>query len=258
MKITHVAAQLYTIRDWLKTPAEIAESLARVREIGYRAVQLSGLGPIETGELKSILAAEGLTCASTHEDADEILERPEAVADRLAELGCTLTAYPYPRAISFAGMTEVKDFASRLNRSGRILSERGVTLAYHNHNIEFVRIGGRPILEIIYEETDPSFLKAELDTYWVQAGGGNPVDWCARMSSRLPMLHIKDYGVSDEHEAVFREIGRGNLNWPAIIAAAEESGCRQFVVEQDGSWIEDDPFASLAASFEYIRDNLVE
>lgn len=258
MKTTQIAAQLYTIRDWLKTPADVASSLSRVREIGYRAVELASLGPIETAEVRKILAGEGLVCASVHADANEILEQPDAVADRLEELGCAVTVYPFPNGIAFAGLTEVRDFASRLNRSGRLLEKRGITLAYHNHDIEFIRIGDRPILEILYEETDPAFLQAELDTYWVQAGGGSPVDWCARLAGRLPALHMKDYGISDEREAVSREIGRGNLDWPAIIATAEASGCRWFIVEQDSHWIEGDPFASLSTSFDFIRKNLLE
>ena len=257
MKIEQVAAQLYTIRDWLKTPKDIAQSLARIREIGYRAVQLSGLGPIETPELKRILAGEGLVCSSTHEEATQLLEQPEQAAAVLAELECSLTAYPYPQGISFAGLTEVREFCSKLNRSGRILKDSGITLAYHNHNIEFMRIADKPILEIIYEETDPAFLAAELDTYWVQIGGGSPVDWCRRMSGRLPMLHIKDLGVNEDHEAVFREIGQGNLDWPKIISAAEEAECRWFIVEQDGNWSEDDPFKSLEMSFSFIKERLV-
>lgn len=257
MNISQVAAQLYTIRDWLKTPADIARSLTRVREIGYRSVQLSGLGPIETDELKKILSGEGLTCSSTHEDSTLILDEPERVADKLNALGCTYTAYPFPRGISLQGMTEVKDFASRLNRSGRLLRERGITLTYHNHNIEFIRIDGMPILEILYEETDPEYLQGEIDTYWVQAGGASPVEWCERLKGRLPLLHLKDYGVNEERQAVFREIGQGNLNWPVIIRAAEASGCGWFIVEQDANWIDGDPFKSLGVSLEFIRDHLV-
>ena len=257
MKIEQVAAQLYTVRNWLKTPKEIAESLARIRSIGYSSVQLSGLGPIEPVELRRILSDEGLVCSSTHEDAVQLLEEPERSVENLKALGCSLTAYPYPHGVSFAGLTEVKEFCSKLNHSGRVLKENGLTLAYHNHNIEFMRIGGHSILELIYEETDPEFLAAELDTYWVQLGGGSPADWCRRMSGRLPMLHIKDLGVNEEHVAVFREIGQGNLDWPTIIGAAEEAGCQWFIVEQDSNWTDDDPFKSLEISFTYIREHLV-
>ena len=46
MKLSQVAAQLYTLRDHLKTPEDMKKTLKRVHEIGFQAVQLSGLGPI--------------------------------------------------------------------------------------------------------------------------------------------------------------------------------------------------------------------
>ena len=46
MQINQVAAQLYTVRDFITTPTDIAASMKRIREIGYegyQAVQVSGL-----------------------------------------------------------------------------------------------------------------------------------------------------------------------------------------------------------------------
>src|SRR5208283_1385186 len=73
MKIKQVAAQLYTVREFAKTPAEIGQTLKKIRAIGYQAVQLSGLGPISESELVAILKGEGLVCCATHEDGNMIL-----------------------------------------------------------------------------------------------------------------------------------------------------------------------------------------
>ncbi len=83
MKIDQVAAQLYTIRDHIKTPADIAASMKKVRDIGYTAVQVSGMGPIEESELMKILDGEGLDCCATHEPGDVIRQTPEIVVERL-------------------------------------------------------------------------------------------------------------------------------------------------------------------------------
>ena len=56
----NLAAQLYTIREYTKTPKDIAESMKKIKAIGYDAVQISGLGPIDNKELASILDGEGL------------------------------------------------------------------------------------------------------------------------------------------------------------------------------------------------------
>ena len=255
MKITQVAAQLYTLRDHLKTPADIAASLKKVRAIGYQAVQVSGMGPIDEAELVRILNGEGLTCCATHEPSLVILNEVEKVIERLKKLGCKYTAYPFPNGIDFQQPEQVEALARKLDAAGAVMAKAGQVLTYHNHAHEFIHYRGQQTaLDYIYSATQPQNLQGEIDTYWVQAGGGDPVAWCRKLKGRLPLLHVKDYGVGAEGKALFAEIGQGNLNWPEIIAAAESSGCEWFIVEQD--ICPGDPFESLAISFRYMRDQL--
>ena len=254
MKINQVAAQLYTLREHIKTPPDIAAAMKRVRKIGYQAVQVSGMGPIPEAELAKILKGEGLVCCATHEPGDRILKEPAAIVERLQKLDCRYTAYPYPGGIKMDQVTEVMALAAKLNASGKALNEAGCVLTYHNHHLEFRRVGDRTALDIIYGETNPRYLQAELDTYWVQYGGGDPVAWCERMKGRLPLLHLKEYGLNAENQPTFFEIGRGTLDWKRIIAAAGKSGCEWFIVEQDTC--PGDPFESLKISFDYIKEKL--
>jgi len=254
MKVSQVAAQLYTVRSSLKTPADIAASLKRIRQIGYPAVQLSSLGPISEADLAKLLEDNGLVCCATHEDGAQILSRPEALVAKLKAIGCAHTAYPYPSDVKLDTLDDVKAFAKALNAAGKVMHEAGITLCYHNHNIEFRRFDGKLMLDILYQETDPRYLQGEIDTYWVQHGGGDSEEWCRKLKHRLPLLHMKDYGVTRESKPTFFEIGYGNLNWRPIVAAADASGCEWYIVEQD--ICSGDPFDSLTMSFEYIRDQL--
>jgi sugar phosphate isomerase/epimerase len=120
--------------------------------------------------------------------------------------------------------------------------------------MEFRKVDGRLVLDVLYSETDPNNLQGEIDTYWVQYGGGNPVEWCAKLSGRLPLLHLKDYRISAEHTPEFAEIGYGNLNWTEIVKTAEASGCEWFIIEQDTC--PGDPFDSLKMSFDFTAEHL--
>jgi sugar phosphate isomerase/epimerase len=82
------------------------------------------------------------------------------------------------------------------------------------------------------------------------------VAWVKKLAKRLPFLHLKDYGYETVKGVVFEEIGSGNLDWKAIVAAAEKSGCKWFIVEQDGNWAKDDPFLSLTMSFDYLVQSI--
>lgn len=254
MKIEQVAAQLYTVRDFIQSPADIVASMKKVRAIGYQAVQISGMGPIEESEMVKILNGEGLVCCATHESNATIITNPQAVADRLGKLNCKYTAYPFPGGVKLDDISDVRALISGLNASGKVLHDAGKVLTYHNHHIEFRRFDGQLMLDMIYNDTDPKYLQGEIDTYWVQYGGGDPAAWCERLKNRLPLLHLKDYAIAPDNSVQFAEIGNGNLNWRQIVGSAEKSGCEWFIVEQDSC--AGDPFDSLKISFEYLRDTI--
>ena len=255
MKLHQVAAQFYTVRDFCKTAADFAESCRKVRAIGYQAIQVSGVAPIPEEEIVRICAAENLTICATHEPGETILNSPEKVIERLTKLGCKYTAYPAPNADYIKTAEQVRAFAARLDKSGEALRKAGQVLTYHNHSMEFIKHDGKPVLEMLYAETDPKNLQGEIDTYWVQVGGADPVSWCRKLTGRLPLLHLKDCAGTLVNGSAFCEIGSGNLNFKEIIAAAEASGCEWFIVEQDTC--PGDPFDSLKISFDYIAANLV-
>ncbi|MBL4575137.1 MAG: sugar phosphate isomerase/epimerase [Opitutaceae bacterium] len=256
MKHSQIAAQLYTIRDYLKTPAEIAVSLKKIREIGYTAVQVSAMGPIAEEELNRILAGEGLTCCATHEPSDLIRKNPEKVIERLQALECGITAYPYPLDVDFSKKDDVEELIDDLNKAGEKMRRAGITLCYHNHAIEFVKVNGKTILDHIYDSIPKENLASEIDTYWVQYGGGDPIEWCRKLEGRMPIIHLKDYKFTTENKPDYAEIGYGNLDWKRLISAADQAGCHWYTVEQDTC--DGDPFDSLKMSFEYIKNNLVE
>lgn len=253
MKPQQLAAQLYTVRDFCRTAADFAATISRLKKIGYPAVQLSGVGPIPVPEIKAILEGEGMICCSTHEDSAQLLADPSPFIDKLHALGCRHTAYPYPAGINFGSAAAVEQLVRQLAAAGRTLSAAGLTLGYHNHAIEFVPFRGRTVLDYIYDTTEAKHLVAEPDTFWIHYGGGDVVAWCERLAGRMPCVHLKDYGFTLENTHQFCEVGRGNLNWSRILAAAEKSGCEWFIVEQDTC--PGDPFDSLKISYDYLRAN---
>jgi sugar phosphate isomerase/epimerase len=254
MKISQIAVQCYTLREHLKTAQDFALSMKRVRAIGYEAVQISGVGPISPLDIRRMTDAEGLKVCATHEPSADILERPEAVVEVLGTLGCTLTAYPFPH-VPLSSRSDVERLADGLNRSGAVLKASGMRLTYHNHELEFRKFDGQTVLEILFERTDRSLVQAELDTYWVQAGGADPVAWCERMAGRLPMIHLKDYAVDPKERApVMAALGEGNLDFPRIVAAAERAGCEWFIVEQDRGF--SDAFVAIDTSFKFLSQRI--
>ncbi|HOK04351.1 MAG TPA: sugar phosphate isomerase/epimerase [Victivallales bacterium] len=248
MKRKKIAAQLYTVREFCKTPEDIAKTAKKLKEIGFEAVQASGLGPIEPQELKKIFDGEGLICCATHESGKMIVEETGKVIEKLQILDCKYTAYPYPH-IPLKSYEDALTLAKALDKAGNMMKKAGIILSYHNHAIEFEKFKGKTILDVIYDESNPENLQGEIDTYWVQYGGGDPVEWCKKLDGRLPLLHLKEYGIVD-NKVTMLEIGNGNLNWEKIVKAAKKSGTEWFIIEEDTCRI--DPFESLKISLEYL------
>ena len=251
-KIT-IAAQMFSFRNYIKTPAGVRDTFRRLKQMGYDAIQLSGsIAPMPTADLAAMLRDEGLTAPTSHSFAKTIVEEPEKEAERLLELGCRHTAYPFPHWRP-TGEGEVIELARELNEAAKRFRAAGVTLAYHNDSIEFERFNGRTMLEILYAEAPE--LDAELDTYWVQKGGADPVRWIETLAGRQQVLHLKDYGMKpfcDCNGSVMMPVGEGNLDWERILDAADRAGVTCWVVEHDGDT--SDPFGSFASSIRFLKE----
>lgn len=252
MEIDQVAAQLYTIREFTQTPESIATSFEKLAKIGYRAVQLSAMDPIGADEVKKMAADNGLTICATHANGDDLRTAPDKVVDELRALDCQYTAYPFPKNVDLGSVESVDTLIADLDKATRVLAAAGQVLTYHNHQTEFRKLEGETVMDRIYRK---SCIQGEIDTYWVQFGGESPVEWCKKLRDRIPLLHLKDYKITDDGSAAFCEIGAGTLDFSAIIREAEASGCKWFIVEQDTC--PGDPFDSLKQSYDYIKANLI-
>lgn len=248
----NIAAQLWTVRSRCQDAQGLASTLAALRSIGYRAVELAGLPAIPPEDVRRLVQDAGLASCSAHADSEQILEDPGAVVRTMKALGCTSLAYPFPRNQDLGSPEGVSRLCGRLSHAGEVFHSEGITFSYHHHSIELQKVGGRTVLETILEQTDPQLVQLQPDTYWLQAGGVDPARWIARFAGREPLLHVKDYGVDSSGKAVFREIGAGNLDWTGILSAARKAGCRWFIVEQDDHWSDGDPVESLRVSWNHL------
>ena len=250
MAASQLAAQLYTVRDFTNTPAEIATTMKKVKQLGYDAVQCSALGTIDAHELKRIVDGEGLTICATHTDYERMRDEPQAVIDEHNLWSCKHAAIgglpqEYRSAEGYAR------FAKEASEVAKRLAEGGLTFSYHNHSFELERFNGRTGLEILYEDSDPKYFNSELDTYWIQHGGGDSAAWIRKLKGRAYIVHLKDMAMDDRTQ-LFAEVGEGNLNWHAILDACKEAGVEWYIVEQDTC--QRDPFESLGISLRNLKE----
>ncbi|AIQ47089.1 xylose isomerase [Paenibacillus sp. FSL R7-0273] len=251
MNLSSIAAQMYTLREFTKTPEGLRESFQKLKEIGYKAVQISGIGPIDPQLVKEYADEAGLAICATHVPWSRLVNDLEALAAEHKLWNCKyigLGSLPAEYQTSREGY---RSFVSQASEIARTLKEKhGLQFIYHNHDFEFERFDGTTGMEVLLSESDADAVGFELDLYWVQAGGGSPVSWVRKVEGRMQVVHLKDMAIV-ERKAAFAEIGEGNMNYPDIIEACRETSVEWYVVEQDVC--RRDPFESLAISLNYLK-----
>ncbi len=245
-----IAAQLFTLRDFTKTPADIEKTLKKVKEAGYSAVQVSGMGPVEPAFLKELTDSLQLRICATHISFDRLKNDLKAVINEHKLWNCDFVGIgsmpsEYPR--SREGYT---GFAREASVIARELAANGLKLIYHNHNFEFQKYDGVTGLDILINESDPAAFGFEIDTYWVQAGGGSPVQWLKKVAGRIDVVHFKDMEFIDGRQEM-AAIGEGNLDWESIVDVCRKISVKWYAVEQDVC--PRDPFDCLTSSFNYLQ-----
>lgn len=251
------AIQLYTLRD-LDEP--LVDTIERVGDTGFDAVEFAGLGEASTDEITTALDDAGLDAMAAHvgieamdDDLDETVEAYRAV-------GCDHLVVPWLDAQGFESREAVEETAARLSAVGDRVRDRGFDFSYHNHSQEFQSVGGRPALEVLAEEAPD--LTFELDAGWVLAGGSDPAALIRDLGDRVPIVHFKDIDVgantpdgaepgvdTDDHQPV--EIGTGDLDLDAVAEAATDVGTDWAVYEHDAP---DDALESLRHGSETLSD----
>ena len=247
-----LAAQLYTCRDFTKDISGVADVLRKMKDIGYEAVQVSGFGPVDPKEVAKIANDLGVTICATHMSWNAFLQDLDTVIETHKLWNCIHTAIGGVFDEAYYSADGVKRFLDELAPIAEKLAAEGMDFSYHNHSHELVKYRGKTWLEMLYDVCFPKQPTAEIDTYWITHGGGDPAAWIKKCAGREPLLHLKDMCITTTREQRFAEIGEGNLNWPAILKAAKAGGVEWYIIEQDSCY-ERSPFESLEISFNNLK-----
>jgi sugar phosphate isomerase/epimerase len=266
--LDHTGVALYTVRDLMKDPAATLKAIA---DLGYKYVE-GGLLPAMGDAYKAAGLKQASAYAPTYlvtgnrqawagmgELVPESYTWDHAIADGKAA-GLEYLIVVYLTKAERGGLDVYKALAAKLNKAGEACQKAGLTLAYHAHAFEYEAIGGVRPIDLMLKETDPKNLTLELDTFWASIAGQDPVKMLAAHKGRVPLVHLKDKAKGtpvqyDEakvpHEA-FKEVGNGEIDFPAFFKLAASAGVKYLYVEQDYC-VGSTPLDSLKTSYANIK-----
>jgi sugar phosphate isomerase/epimerase len=260
-----IGLQLYTLGD---EPAKDLDGvLSKLATMGYHDLELPSLFGKTPTVLKAAADKAGVKFSSIHlaamqgmpgadPNALTLLSPTQRIVDDLGILGVKSAVMPIfalpadfgetpgasfkekiANSLAKAGADHWKKTADLLNEKALALKPAGISVGYHNHNLEFAPVGGTTGWDILVSRTDAKLVHFEVDIGWIAAAGLEPVAFLKKYSGRFRWMHVKDLKASSKPNFALNmdptEVGSGQQNWAAILPAAHKAGVRHFYVEQE-------------------------
>lgn len=249
-----IGLELYTVREMF--PKDPAKTLKEVAAAGYKEVEI---GPgVKPDKLSADLRAAGLTAPSGYFDSPKTLEDWKESVDQAHEYGLRYIVVGDNPSLS---ADEWKKRADLYNQCGKVAQIAGIQFCYHAHFRELEPVDGTTGYDILLEHCDPKLLKMEMDIFWVDYAGKDPLPYWKRYPGRYPLLHIKDMrkgvtihsteDVPENGPNPFAPVGQGTIDWKRIFSHVQEAGARHIFVEQDRCNLP--PLEAIKISYEYLR-----
>ena len=262
-------------------PEQAIATLQRIKAAGYDGLELNrfmihpsslmvrmmtraaGMPTGKGGSLDwhGLLKETGLDVVSLHADLGTLKREPQTVIQEAQSFGTNTVVITGMYRFDYQDAETVRGLAADLNAAGARLRQDGVSLLYHNHNVEWLRTNeGSRAIDILLQETDPALVGFEFDSYWCTDGGADAAQWMHRLGSRMKLWHVTDRGFRQNGPSMTPilkadsvELGTGNMDLEQLWQIASDNGVTSVILESHKNWIHKDPVESLELSSKWLH-----
>lgn len=246
-KAVPIGTQLWCVRKQLA--ADTPGTLRALGALGYEAVELENAFGRSGAQWAGWLAAARLRACGFHHRLSELqgdllaksVEFNQAIGNR------NLIIRSLEPAV-YASSELLKKTADEVNQVAERLKPHGMRVGYHNHTTDFGRIDGEYWWNRFADLTSRSVI-LQFDTGNAsEMEGVAPESFIRRNPGRTLSMHVKPFSKKDPNAY----LGKDELDWPAIMAAAESvGGIEWYIIEYEKEGVP--PLESLQANLELFR-----
>ncbi|MEQ9310767.1 MAG: sugar phosphate isomerase/epimerase [Balneolaceae bacterium] len=248
--------QMYTYRNIIKDKG-IEATLDIIKESGITAIEGGGASGFTLPEYKKMLDDRGLKTVSIGASYENLVEEPETIVENAKFLGAKYVMVAWiPHEVGSFNFVNASQAVEDFNKAGKILAENGLILKYHFHGYEIIPHKDGTLLDYMMENTNPNYVSYQMDIYWIQFGGGNPVHLLKKYPDRWVSFHLKDMqkgtlkdhtGLSDNSTNVI--FGTGEIDFVGIIKTGNELGIKHYFIEDESDHV----LEQVPKSIEYLK-----
>ena len=246
--------QTYTFRRSIGN--DPAKTLDTIKAMGFTEIEGGG-GRIALEDFKKLCDERGISIPSTGADYGQLVRAPDSIVMRAKALGSKYVMCAWiPHENGVLTLENAKRAVEDFNKAGKYLKENGLIFCYHAHGYEFQPYEDGTLLDYIFKNTNPEYVSFEMDIFWIQFGGGDPVALLKKYGDRWKLMHLKDMrkgikkdltgGTSQENDVAF---GTGQMDIPSILKEAKKAGIKHYFIEDESSNI----MEQLPVSIKYLK-----
>jgi len=255
----HLGLQLWSLR--VQLAENFGSALDQAKAYGIKEVEVGGTGTVPAAQIATGLQARGLTPIGEHFGYEQLKRDLPSVIRDAHTLGLKYVVCPIlPGKAQDFDAAAAKRVAAEFNSIGAALHAAGIQFSYHTHGMEFRPTGGPDYensFDILVRETKPELVSFEMDVFWVVHAGQSPVRLLKKYPNRWTLLHLKDIRLGSETGFTAPSagpednvaVGSGQIDWPAVLAAAEAVGVKHYFIEDETA----DPLTNIPLSLSYLR-----
>jgi inosose dehydratase len=141
----------------------------------------------------------------------------------------------------------LREKATKLEALAKPCREKGLRLAYHNHNPEFANHNAE--IEGLANATSAELVDFLIDAGHGYLGGGNPAEFLALHARRILGCHIKTFRGKETQVP----LGHGDFDFQELAGAVRKAGWAGWLIDEEGGGPTPGNTAALGPDREYIR-----
>jgi sugar phosphate isomerase/epimerase len=257
----NLGLNLFSIRNLIGTEEDFLKTALALKENGYSYMQYSG-APYDADRIARVVKASGMPVYLTHVPYDRIVGDTDALMEEHTRFGCHNIGLGMLPKECFVDEDVCKQKLEELDRAGEYMAKNGFHFYYHHHFHEFVQFHGETVFD--YMIKNAPHVNFTVDTYWLQYGGVDILQFLDKLKGRIGCVHLKDYRVTvtrDEKGEVqskvgFAPLGDGTLDFPRIVKKMKELETQYYFVEQDDAADLPDTLNQVIRSVNYAKKEL--
>ncbi|PRY84027.1 sugar phosphate isomerase/epimerase family protein [Mongoliibacter ruber] len=239
LQAQEIALQMYSLRNEMKDDVKGSHQL--IADWGIKYLEGGGTYGMTQDEYKSMISGMGLSVIGVGADYNDLKNNPQKIIDQAKAYGAKYaTCFWIPHSDDGFSIKETREAIDLFNKAGEMLKKEGITLCYHPHGYEFTPHGSGVLFDEMVENA--KHYKFNIDVFWVQMGGGDPVAYVKAKPELYPLLHLKDrkkgtQGSKDGRGDVETNVvlGEGDIDIKSLIELAVKHKIDYMIIEDESS-----------------------